>query len=294
VQARKTSARRAPRRLKALLESATYLEADRDVEFLNHDDTRGLRLQLEYLKAESVLRRQRIGHTILVLGSSHIAEQAAARRHVDRLRRAAASNANRRRVAIAERLLAKSHYYEVARQFGRLVAEAGERAKGVRGAIVTGGGPGVMEAANRGAYEAGGPSLGLNISLPRAQYPNSYISPELCLRFRYFALRKLHFLLRARALVAFPGGFGTFDELFETLTLVQTSKIKPLPIVLVGEAYWRRAFDADFLVAEGVINERDRKLFRFAETPREIWDGIVRWYRRAGEPVFPPYKETST
>jgi len=288
MPSRKSSA---GRRVRALLKSPSYLEADRDVDFLNEDGTRGVRLQLEYLKAESTLQRHRIGHTIIVLGSTHIAEPAAARRRVAQLRRAPATSANRRRLAIAERLLAKSHYYDVAREFGRRVAAAGERAKAVRGAVVTGGGPGIMEAANRGACEAGGPSLGLNISLPREQHPNPYISPELCLRFRYFALRKLHFLLRARALVAFPGGFGTFDELFETLTLVQTRKMKPLPVVLVGEAYWRRAFDADFLVAEGVIDAQDRKLFRFAETAREIWDGIARWYRRAGEPVFPPYEE---
>jgi len=281
----------AARRLRTILQSPSYLEADRDVDFLNEDGTRGVRLQLEYLKAESTLQRHRIGHTIIVLGSTHIAEPAAARQRVAQLRRAPATSANRRRLAIAERLLAKSHYYDVAREFGRRVAAAGERAKAVRGAVVTGGGPGIMEAANRGACEAGGPSLGLNISLPREQHPNPYITPELCLRFRYFALRKMHFLLRARALVAFPGGFGTFDELFETLTLVQTRKMKPLPVVLVGEAYWRRAFDADFLVAEGVIDAQDRKLFRFAETAREIWDGIARWYRRAGEPVFPPYEE---
>jgi hypothetical protein len=286
--------KKARRGLRAILKSASYREADRDVEFLNDDVTRGLRLQLEFLKAESILERHRIGHTILVLGSTHVPEPAAARRRVAQLRRGARSDAGRRRLAIAERLLAKSHYYDVAREFARLVAKAGERAKGARGAIVTGGGPGLMEAANRGAYEAGAPSIGLNIALPRAQYPNPYISPELCLRFRYFALRKLHFVMRARALVAFPGGFGTFDELFETLTLVQTGKIPPLPIVLVGEAYWRRAFDADFLVAEGMIEPRDRRLFCFAETAHEIWDAIGRWYRAAGEPVFPAEQQKKT
>jgi len=250
------------RRAAAILKSAAYREADRDIDFLNDDATRGLRLQLEYLKAESILQRHRIGHTILVLGSTRVPRAA------------------------------ESRYYQVAREFGRLAGRAGERRKGVRGAIVTGGGPGLMEAANRGAYEVGAPSIGLNISLPRPQVPNPYITPELCLRFRYFALRKLHFLLRARALVAFPGGFGTFDELFETLTLVQTGKIRPLPIVLVGEAYWRRAFDADFLVAEGMIEPRDRRLFGYAETAREAWRAIAAWYRRAGEPVFPPEKET--
>ena len=153
--------------------------------------------------------------------------------------------------------------------------------------VVTGGGPGVMEAANRGAYDVGAKTVGLNITLPHEQYPNPYVTPGLCFQFHYFALRKLHFLLRARALVAFPGGFGTFDELFETLTLVQTRKIKPVPVILVGEDYWRRAVDLDFLVAEGVIDAEDRELLWFAETAQEIWDGIRHWYQLAGEPLFP-------
>jgi uncharacterized protein (TIGR00730 family) len=157
---------------------------------------------------------------------------------------------------------------------------------------MTGGGPALMEAANRGALEAGGVSIGLNISLPRPQRPNRYLTPGLCLTFRYFALRKLHFLLRARALVAFPGGFGTFDELFETLTLVQTRKIRPMPIVLAGEAYWRRAFDMEFLVAQGAVSPTDRRIFSYADSAEDIWAAIRRWYRRAGEPVFPPAQAT--
>ena len=281
----------APRRLQAILESASYREADRDVDFLQHDDTRGLRLQLDYLKPEFLLEQYQIRHTIVVFGSTRITEPAAAQRRVDTLRRAlteAPRDADQqRRLAIAERILAKSRYYEVAREFGRLVGEAGERAEGARAVVVTGGGPGVMEAANRGAYDVGAKSIGLNITLPHEQYPNPYVTPGLCFRFHYFALRKLHFLLRARALVAFPGGFGTFDELFETLTLVQTRKIKPLPVILVGEEYWRRAVDFDFLVAEGAIDAEDRELLWFAETAQEIWDGIVQWYRLAGEPLFP-------
>jgi len=281
----------APRRLQAILESATYREADRDVEFLQRDDTRGLRLQVDYLKPELFLEKHRICHTIVVFGSTRITEPAAAQRNVDAIRRALAEaplDAERqRRLAIAERVLAKSRYYEVAREFGRLVGKAGERAEGARAVVVTGGGPGVMEAANRGAFDVGAKSIGLNITLPQEQYPNPYVTPELCFRFHYFAVRKLHFLLRARALVAFPGGFGTFDELFETLTLVQTRKIKPMPVILVGEAYWRRAVDMDFLLAEGAIDAEDRELFWFAETAQEIWDGIVHWYRLAGEPLFP-------
>jgi len=166
------------------------------------------------------------------------------------------------------------------------VSKAGAETDGSRMVVMTGGGPGMMEAANRGAYDVGAKSIGLNINLPHEQYPNPYITPDLCFRFHYFALRKLHFLLRTRALVAFPGGYGTFDELFETLTLVQTRKIKPVPIVLVGEDYWRQAFNVDFLADEGVIDAEDRDLFWFAETAEEIWDGILHWHEANGEPLL--------
>jgi uncharacterized protein (TIGR00730 family) len=142
-----------------------------------------------------------------------------------------------------------------------------------------------MEAANRGAFDVGAETVGLNISLPHEQFPNPYITPELCFRFHYFAIRKLHFVLRARALVAFPGGYGTLDELFETLTLAQTRVLQPLPIILVGEAYWRRVFDPDFLVEEGVIAPEDRRLFWYAETARDIWEGILSWRAATGEPL---------
>lgn len=232
-----------------------YIAADRDPEFLQHDDTRGIRLELEYLKAEHLLQAHGVRYTILVLGSTRIRTKKSG--------------------------LGK--YYAVARELGRQVARAGKRRGG---ALMTGGGPGLMEAANRGAREAGGVSIGLNITLPRPQRANRYLTPNLSLAFRYFALRKLHFLLRARALVAFPGGFGTFDELFETLTLVQTRKIRAMPIVLAGESYWRAAFSMDFLVAQGVVAPADRRLFCYAETAEEIWTAIRRWYRKAGEPVF--------
>jgi uncharacterized protein (TIGR00730 family) len=151
---------------------------------------------------------------------------------------------------------------------------------------MTGGGPGIMEAANRGAFDAGTQSIGLNVSLPHEQYPNPYITPDLCFRFHYFAVRKLHFLLRARALVAFPGGYGTFDELFETLTLVQTRTIRPVPIVLVGERYWRQAVDIDFLAAEGTIDPEDRELFCYAETAPQIWETILSWHEANGTPLL--------
>ena len=145
-----------------------------------------------------------------------------------------------------------------------------------------------MEAANRGAYDVGAKSIGLNIHLPHEQYPNPYITPDLCFRFHYFALRKLHFLLRAKALVAFPGGYGTLDELFETLMLVQTRAIKPVPVVLVGERYWRQAINVDFLVDEGVIDPEDRELFWFAETAQEIWESIQHWHKLNGESLGTP------
>jgi uncharacterized protein (TIGR00730 family) len=201
------------------------------------DHARSARLSAEYLRAERRLHCYRVRGTVLVMGSTR-----ASRRHP---------------------------YYGVAREFGALVGRDG------RAALTTGGGPGIMEAANRGALEAGGLSIGLNIQLPQPQRPNRYLTPGLSLSFRYFALRKLHFLLRARAMVAFPGGFGTFDELFETLTLVQTRKVRPMPIVLVGQAYWRRAVDFDFLVSEGMIAASDRRLLQFADSAAQIWDAVA-------------------
>jgi uncharacterized protein (TIGR00730 family) len=273
----------APERIRAILESPAYRLAERDPDFFSRDETRGLRLQTEYLKAELLLQEHSIRDTFVIFGSTRIPEPAVARRNVDALRAVLKSNPNdrdaARRLAVAERILAKSRYYDVARVLGRLVGEnSAHEGAGSKLAIVTGGGPGIMEAANRGAFDAGATSVGLNISLPHEQYPNPYVTPGLCLQFHYFGLRKLHFMLRAKALVAFPGGFGTFDELFEVLTLVQTRKIKPLPIVLVGEDYWRRVVDFEFLVDEGVIDPEDRDLFWFAETAHEIWDGIGHWY----------------
>jgi len=280
----------APERLKAILASPSYREADQDVDFLGLDANRGVRLQIDYSKPELLLTRHAIEHTIVVFGSTRINEPAAAGRSVETLRQHLAgdpANADlQRRLRIAERILAKSRYYDVAREFGRLVGAAGGGPQASRTVVLTGGGPGMMEAANRGAFDAGAKSVGLNINLPHEQYPNPYITPDLCFRFHYFALRKLHFLLRAKALVAFPGGFGTFDELFEALTLIQTRKIAPVPVVLVGETYWRKAFNVDFLVDEGVIDPEDRELFWFAETAEDIWNGILHWHDANGEPLL--------
>ena len=279
----------APARVAALLQSQSYRQADQDVDFLNRDDVRGLRLQLDYWKPELLLEEHGIRATIVVLGSTRLLEPGAARRKVAELRAALAGDAANielaRRLKVAQRVLANSHYYDVAREFGRLVSTAAPGPHGSRPVILTGGGPGLMEAANRGAFDVHAKSIGLNINLPHEQYPNPYITPELCFRVHYFAVRKVHFLLRAVALVAFPGGYGTFDELFETLALIQTRKIKPLPVALVGERYWRRAFDVDFLVDEGVIDQEDRELFWFAETAQEIWDGIAHWHAESGAPA---------
>jgi uncharacterized protein (TIGR00730 family) len=279
----------AAQRVQAILKSPSYRPADTDTAFLAEDDLRGVRLQIDYLKPELLLREHEIEQAIVVFGSTRICEPAAALRKVQELRALVEVDQNngelRRRLAVAERIQVKSRYYEVAREFGRLVATENHGAGIRHTAIMTGGGPGMMEAANRGASDVGAKSVGLNISLPHEQYPNPYVTPELCFSLHYFALRKLHFLQRAKALVAFPGGYGTLDELFEVLTLIQTRKIKPIPVVLVGEAYWRRAVDIDFLVDEGVIDAEDRDLFWFAETAQDIGNGILRWHAASGEPL---------
>ena len=286
---------RAPECLDRILRSPSYLQADQDVDFLERDDTRGVRLQIDYLKPQLLLDQHGIKHSIVVFGSTRIPEPAAARDKVRRLRGLLdgdPENADlRAELEIARRIADKSRYYDVARDFGKMVSEAARQSREEL-VIMTGGGPGMMEAANRGAFDAGAKTVGLNITLPHEQFPNPYITPELCFRFHYFALRKLHFLLRARALVAFPGGYGTFDELFETLTLVQTRKIAPLPVVLVGQRFWRQAVNLDFLVDEGVIDPEDRELFWYAETAGEIWDGIQHWHETNGQPLFPDARST--
>lgn len=279
----------APQRIKAILDNASARRSDLDIDFLATAPVRGIRLQLDYIKPELLLEEAGIKNTIVVFGSTRLCEPAAAQRTVATLKAALQDEPEdddlRRRLSVAERILDKSRYYDVAREFGRLVGECAKTEQGPHCTIVTGGGPGIMEAANRGAFDAGEKSVGLNISLPHEQYPNPYITPGLCFNFHYFAMRKLHFLKRARALVACPGGFGTFDELFEALTLVQTRKIKPMPVVLVGEEYWRGAVNIDYLAAEGVIAEEDKELFWYAETAEEIWDGILHWYDKSGEPL---------
>ena len=281
----------APDRVQRLLQSPSYRLADEDVAYLAQPEMRGVRLQLDFWKAEDLLQAHGVEHTIVVFGSTRIAEPAEARRRLQAARfalAAAPENEEARRAArIAARVHDNSRYYDVARALGRIVGEAGSD-HALRLVVMTGGGPGIMEAANRGAFDVKAKTVGLNVALPQPQFPNPYITPELCFRFHYFAMRKLHFLQRARALVVFPGGYGTMDELFETLALVQTRKIVPLPVVLVGERYWRQAVNFDFLVEEGTIDPEDAELFWFAEAAEEIWAGINEWYGRKGEPLLAP------
>jgi uncharacterized protein (TIGR00730 family) len=279
----------APRRLQAILASPSYRRADVDPDFLSRDDVRGVRLLLDYMKPELILEQNVVKHTVVVFGSTRIHERTGAERDLEAAKAALARDKDNaalvRQVRIAEHVVARSRYYDVAREFGRLVGGSNFGVDNHRVVVMTGGGPGVMEAANRGAFDVGAKSIGLNINLPREQFPNPYVTPELCFRFHYFALRKLHFLLRATALVAFPGGYGTFDELFEVLTLVQTRTIKPIPVVLVGEEFWRGAVNFDFLVEAGVIDPEDRDLFWFADEASEIWEGILDWYQKMGAPL---------
>ena len=276
-------ASRERQRLQRLLMSGSYRRADQDLAFLNEDELRPVRLQLELLKAELIQQREHIRSTIVVFGSARLPEPSVSRRLLARasaqLARQPRDASRRRAVAVAKRQLAMSKYYDEARAFGRLVSTK-YQSEGQRDyVIVTGGGPGIMEAANRGAADVNRKSMGLNIALPHEQRPNVYITPALCFQFRYFALRKMHFLLRAKALVAFPGGFGTCDELFETLTLLQTGKVSGITVVLVGQAFWSKVIDWHLLEENGFISPEDRKLFHYAETAKEAWSIIVREQR---------------
>jgi uncharacterized protein (TIGR00730 family) len=275
--------------LSKILESPSYRVAYKDVDFLNRPEMRAERLELELLKPEMYLRDNDIRSTIVVFGSTRIVEPAAAQRELELAKQAADASPNepslRRAVSRAERLCARSHYYESAREFARLVSMAGQSDPPCDYVIVTGGGPGIMEAANRGAYDVGAKSVGLNIRLPREQMPNPYITPDLCFQFHYFAMRKLHFLLRAKALVAFPGGFGTLDELFDALTLRQTGRMQEIPIILFGREYWERVIDFEFLTDQGTVADEDLELFDFAETAADAWAIIQRGARGEGSGI---------
>ena len=260
--------------------SPSYRVAYRDVDFLMQGEMRAARLELEHLKPELYLQKNNVRSTIVVFGSAQIAEPAVAQKKLDEARRELAAlpqDPQRQRAVVrAEHLFERSRYYDDAREFARLVSADCQKEGQHDYVIMTGGGPGIMEAANRGAYDVGAKSVGLNIRLPHEQQPNPYISHNLCFQFHYFAMRKLHFMLRAKALVAFPGGFGTLDELFDALTLRQTGRMQSIPIVLFGREYWEHVIDFQYLADQGTIADDDLKLINFAETAEEAWAIIQR------------------
>ena len=269
-------------RLRAILDSPTYRLAYEDIDLLGQEELRPLRLQLELLKPERILHEQGIHSTVVVFGSARIsdAETAAARRDtLERQTRAAPSDAKlARELAQARRRVDQARHYEQARRFASLISARFQQQNRRDFVVVTGGRPGIMEAANRGAFEAGARSIGLNITLPHEQAPNPYMCPELAFRFHYFAVRKMHFLLHAKGLVAFPGGYGTLDELFEVLTLIQSGKMKRIPVILAGRAFWRRAVDFDLLLDEGYVSPSDLDLFTCVDEAEEIIDALERFY----------------
>ena len=254
----------------------SYKFAFDDEAFLARRETIGIRFELELLKPEILLKERGIEHTITVFGSTRFVSREKA---ASMLREAKTPG----EIEAANKALLHSHYYESAREFGALVAKynAGQHQSANKLHICTGGGPGIMEAANRGAFEAGDETIGFNISLPREQHPNPYISPGLSFRFHYFALRKMHFMLRARAIVAYPGGFGSFDELFEVLTLIQTKKVVNIPVILVGKAFWSEMVNFQQMQALGVIDPEDMKEIHFVETAQEAWQVIQDFYQLA-------------
>jgi uncharacterized protein (TIGR00730 family) len=276
--------------IKKIMSSPTYVMSEKDMEFMSSYEARGVRLELDYLKPELKMKEYGIEHTIVVFGSARIVERETALKRLrtieKMLHKKPDDRALLRELYIAERMVGKSIYYEDARNFGKLVGKSGKTAEDCRVTLMTGGGPGIMEAANRGSFDVGAKSIGLNIKLPHEQFPNPYITPDLCFLFHYFAIRKLHFLNRAKALVVYPGGFGTFDELFETLTLIQTKKTNDIPVVLVGKSYWEKAIDFDFLKDEGVIAPDDINVFHYADNAQEAWDHILSWHEGQGKPLF--------
>jgi uncharacterized protein (TIGR00730 family) len=266
-----------------LLEHPSYRLAFADDDFLMQDELRHVRLQLEYLKPQLILEQNQIKATVVVFGSARFVSRQQAERMVAEATTELAQYPEafelQQKLKDAKRQLKNSAYYEAAAEFSRIVTEHSQSCPDTSLMIISGGGPGVMEAANKGAYQAGGQSIGLNIVLPHEQKPNPYITPQFCFRFHYFAIRKMHFLQRARALVAFPGGFGTLDELFETLTLLQTGKANTVPVILYDKHFWTRLINFDLLVEEGLIKAEDMQLIQFVDTPEQAWQAICECYK---------------
>ncbi len=241
-----------------------YRLAFEDKDFLRRDDMRGSRLQLEYLKAELVLGQRGVNSTVIMFGGARIPEPG--------------TEAQAQTDTGRDSLTKASKYYEEARKFAQTVSEFSMKSYGQEFVIVTGGGPGIMEAGNRGAHEVGANSIGLNIVLPHEHAPNSFVTPDLCFNFHYFAIRKMHFLMRAKAITIFPGGFGTLDELFETLTLIQTKRMQRMPILLFGREFWEKILNWDALADAGTISPGDIELFDYVETADEAWGKICEYY----------------
>ncbi|MCA9105763.1 MAG: LOG family protein [Planctomycetales bacterium] len=270
-------------RIDAILRSPSYRLAYLDTDFIRRPDLRPLRLELELLKPEIMLEEQGVHSTIVVFGGTQVLEKQEAERKVAAAREHLDKNPDdpqaRRELFRAENVLDNSHYYDDCRNFARIVSSYRNAAGENEYYIVTGGGPGIMEAANRGAHEVGAPSVGLNITLPFEQVPNEYITPSLCFQFNYFSLRKMHFMFRAKALVCFPGGYGTLDELFTTLTLRQTQRMQVIPIILYGTEYWTRIIDFQVLADEGVIKDEHLDLFNYVDSPEEAWELIANFHK---------------
>jgi uncharacterized protein (TIGR00730 family) len=258
------------------LEPQAHRLAFADPEFLLRRETRGIRFQLEMLKPDLAQAEAGIENTVVVFGSARFVDSATAQAQLE----AAEQSGHTSDILKAKTSVRNADYYEKARTFAQLVARSCSCLPAEEKLFIcTGGGPGIMEAANRGALEAGALSVALNIALPHEQHPNPYVTPDLSFKFHYFALRKMHFMMRAKALVAFPGGFGTLDELFEVMTLVQTRKARPVPILLFGSTFWKSLISMDVLLQEGTISPDDLQLFHYVDTPEDAWQAICDFYR---------------
>ncbi len=278
------------KQIEAIISDPTYEIAEEDKNFIYSDEARGVRLQLDYLKAEVKMQKQGIDHTIVVFGSARIVEFDVAMKALKKIEQELEDSPHSESLLSAlkkaESMVRKSIYYDEARSFGQLVGKSGKNPEDCHVTLMTGGGPGIMEAANRGALDVGAKSIGLNIDLSHEQFPNPYISPDLCFQFRYFAMRKLHFMQRAKALVVFPGGFGTMDELFEILTLIQTMKSPSIPVILVGKEYWDRVINFEFLKEEDVIECNDLDVVTYVDNAQDAWKAIIQWHKKNKTPLF--------
>lgn len=277
-------------KLKEVIDRSSHEFAQDDIDFIYSDEARPIRLQYDYLKAESKMQKQGIHHTIVVFGSARIVEFDVAMKKLKKIEKELQTSPHSESLLSslkkAESMVRKSVYYDQAREFGQLVGKSGKDPEDCHVTLMTGGGPGIMEAANRGAMDVGAKSIGLNIELPHEQFPNPYVTPELSFAFRYFGMRKLHFMQRAKALVVFPGGFGTMDELFEILTLIQTGKSPCIPIVLVGKEYWDRVVNFYFLQEEDVIEAEDLEMITYVENAQDAWNTILRWHEERNSALF--------